>query len=303
MNKIKKKKKIQKCLQDKVFDIINITLLSIVLLIFLYPLIYVLSASVTKPSEVVTGKMFLFPTSFYFDGYVEIFKYKELWRGYLNSIIIVSLGTILNLTITFMVGYSLSRNDFYAKKFFMVFFIFAMFFSGGLIPTYLLISKTLSMQDSILALIIPSAVSVWNIILAKTYFSNNIPHELLEAAKIDGCGNIRFFMKIAIPLAKPIIAVIALYNIVGRWNSYFDAMIFLDSPKKYPLQLVIKNLLSENQIGNLDPNAGQITIDNLYKVEGMKYGVIILSTLPMLIIYPFIQKYFVNGVLVGSIKG
>ena len=298
-----RKNKIQKCKQDKVFNVFNIGFLILCTIIFIYPLVFVVSASITKPSDVLSGKMFLFPTSLYFEGYVEIFKYDGLWRGFLNSIIIVTFGSILNMFVTFTVGYALSRKDFYGKKFFLFFFIFAMFFNGGLIPTYLLVSRHLGMNNSLLALIIPSAVSVWNIILAKTYFSSSLSSELLEAAKIDGCSNLRFFVKIALPLAKPIIAVILLYNIVGRWNSYFDALIYLQDSNLFPLQLVIRNLISENQISNLDPNAGQINIDNMYKVEGMKYGVIILSTIPMLIIYPFVQKYFVKGVMVGSLKG
>ena len=299
----KRKNKIKKCKQDKVFNVVNTILLVLCTLVFLYPLVFVVSASITKPSDVLSGKMFLFPTSLYFEGYKEIFRYDGLWRGFLNSIIIVFFGSLLNMFVTFTAGYALSRKDFYGKRFFFVFFLFAMFFNGGLIPTYLLISRHLGMNNSLLALIIPSAVSVWNIILAKTYFSSSLSSELLEAAKIDGCTNIRYFVKIALPLAKPIIAVILLYNIVGRWNSYFDALIYLQDPNLFPLQLVIRNLISENQISNLDPNAGQISIDNMYKVEGMKYGVIILSTIPMLIIYPFVQKYFVKGVMVGSLKG
>ena len=299
----KRKNKIRKCKQDKLFNVFNTILLVLCTAVFLYPLIFVVSASITKPSDVLSGKMFLFPTSIYLDGYKEIFRYDGLWRGFLNSIIIVVFGSLLNLFVTFTAGYALSRKDFYGKRFFLFFFIFAMFFNGGLIPTYLLISRHLGMNNSLLALIIPSAVSVWNIILAKTYFSSSLSSELLEAAKIDGCTNIRFFVKIALPLAKPIIAVILLYNIVGRWNSYFDALIYLQDPNLFPLQLVIRNLISENQISNLDPNAGQISIDNMYRVEGMKYGVIILSTIPMLIIYPFVQKYFVKGVMVGSLKG
>lgn len=296
-------KKWKRCKEDLIFDIINYTILSLLLFLFMYPLVYVFSASITKPSEVIAGEMWLFPTSIYLDGYKEIIKYKDLWTGYLNTIIIVVAGTLLNLFVTFTAGYALSRNDFYAKRFIMPIFVFTMFFGGGLIPTYLLVSVTLNMHDSLLALIVPSAVSVWNIILAKTYFSSSIPSDLIEAAKIDGCGDIKYFVSIAIPLALPIIAVITLYNIVGRWNSYFDALIFLTSPEKYPLQLVIRNLLTMNQATNLDPNAGVIELEAMMRVEGMKFGVIIVSTLPMLVIYPFVQKYFVKGIFVGSIKG
>ena len=298
-----KKKKMKICTEDKIFNVITYFILSLLLVVFVYPLVYVVSASISKPSEVLSGQMWLFPSSIYFDGYKEIFKYTQLWTGYGNTVIVVGLGTLLSLAVTFAAGYSLSRKDFFAKKFFMLTFVFTMFFGGGLIPTYILIAETLNMYDTLAALIIPSAVSVWNVILVRTYFMSSLPEDLLEAAKIDGCGNIKFFVSIAMPLAGPIIAVIALYNIVGRWNSYFDALIYLSTPEKYPLQLVIRNLLTQNQMTNLDPGAGVIEIENIMKVEGMKYGTIIVSTLPMLIIYPFVQKYFVKGIFVGSLKG
>mgnify|MGYP002797784448 FL=1 len=298
-----KKRHMKQCRADIIFDVVNYTLLSLLLIICLYPLIFVVSASITKPSEVLNGTMWLFPTSIYLDGYAEIFKYKDLWTGYLNAIIISVAGTVLSVVVTFAAGYALSRKDFFAKKFFMVIFVFTMFFGGGLIPTYLLIADTLNLYDSLWALIIPSAVSVWNIILIRTYYVSSISSDLLEAAKLDGCGNIRFFLSIALPLSGPILAVIILYNIVGRWNAYFDALIYISTPSKYPLQLVIRNLLTANEITNLDPNAGVIEIENMMRVEGMKYGVIIISTLPMLVIYPFVQKYFVKGIFVGSLKG
>ena len=298
-----KKWRMKQCRADIIFDVVNYTLLSLLLIICLYPLIFVVSASITKPSEVLNGTMWLFPTSLYWDGYTEIFKYKDLWTGYLNAIIISVAGTVLSVVVTFAAGYALSRKDFFAKKFFMVIFVFTMFFGGGLIPTYLLIADTLNLYDSLWALIIPSAVSVWNIILIRTYYVSSISSDLLEAAKLDGCGNIRFFLSIALPLSGPILAVIILYNIVGRWNAYFDALIYISTPSKYPLQLVIRNLLTANEITNLDPNAGIIELENMMRVEGMKYGVIIISTLPMLVIYPFVQKYFVKGIFVGSLKG
>lgn len=296
-----KNNKMKKLKQDKIFDCFNVGLLVICLIVFLYPLIYVVSASFTNPSDIIAGKMVLFPTSFSLEGYKSILTYVPLWRGFGISIVVVFFGTILNLAVTFSVGYVLSRKDFFSHKFFMFFFVFTMFFSGGLIPTYLLVAETLGMKNSLLSLIIPSAVSVWNIILAKTYFSNSLPGDLLEAAKIDGCSNIGFFFRIALPLAKPIIAVIALYNIVGRWNSYFDAMIYIDDETKWPLQNILRALINNNEASA--SSGGQISIDSMYRAEGMKYGAIIISTIPMLIIYPFVQKYFVKGVMVGSIKG
>ena len=266
-------------------------------------MIYVLSASFSRPSDVITGKMWLFPMSVSFDGYSKIFEYSPLWTGYLNTVIIVVLGTLLSLAVTMCAGYVLSRDDFVAKKFFMWVFTITMFFGGGLIPYYILVADWLTMRDSLLALIIPSAVSVWNIILIRTYFMTSIPKAMLESAQIDGCGNFRYFLSIGVPLAVPIIAVITLYNVVGRWNSYFDALIFLNTPEKYPLQLVIRNLLSQNQMSGIDSSSGVIEIENMMRIEAMKYGVIVVSSLPMLIIYPFVQKYFIKGIMVGSLKG
>lgn len=288
---------------DLAFNIVNYTLLSLSFVLFLYPLIYVLSASFSRPSDVITGKMWLFPTSLSFDGYAKIFEYSPLWTGYLNTVIIVVLGTLLSLAVTMCAGYVLSRDDFVAKKFFMWVFTITMFFGGGLIPYYILVADWLTMRDSLLALIIPSAVSVWNIILIRTYFMTSIPKAMLESAQIDGCGNFRYFLSIGLPLAVPIIAVITLYNVVGRWNSYFDALIFLNTPEKYPLQLVIRNLLSQNQMSGIDSSSGVIEIENMMRIEAMKYGVIVVSSLPMLIIYPFVQKYFIKGIMVGSLKG
>lgn len=288
---------------DTAFNIVNYTLLSLSFVLFLYPLIYVLSASFSRPSDVITGKMWLFPMSVSFDGYSKIFEYSPLWTGYLNTVIIVVLGTLLSLAVTMCAGYVLSRDDFVAKKFFMWVFTITMFFGGGLIPYYILVADWLTMRDSLLALIIPSAVSVWNIILIRTYFMTSIPKAMLESAQIDGCGNFRYFLSIGVPLAVPIIAVITLYNVVGRWNSYFDALIFLNTPEKYPLQLVIRNLLSQNQMSGIDSSSGVIEIENMMRIEAMKYGVIVVSSLPMLIIYPFVQKYFIKGIMVGSLKG
>jgi len=299
---LNKKKRIQKSKADLTFDIVNYVLLSLALIIFVYPLIYVFSASLTKPTDVITGKMWLFPTSISFEGYKRILSYAPLWRGFLNTIYVVIVGTILSLVVTVLAGYVLSRDDFKSRKFFIWVFTITMFFGGGLIPTYMLVAETLNLRNSLMSMIIPSAVSVWNIILVKTYFSSSLPRDIFEAAQIDGCGDFRFFITIAVPLAIPIIAVITLYNVVGKWNSYFDALIYLSSEDKYPLQLVINNLLLRNDVGSIS-GTGTLDIEHQLMVESMKYGVIVIASLPMLIVYPMVQKYFIKGIMVGSVKG
>ena len=300
--KIFKKRKMQSSKSDLVFDIVNYTLLSLAFLIFVYPLIYVVSASMTQPTDVLSGKMWFLPTSFSFEGYARILSYAPLWKSFLNTIYVVVVGTVLSLMITLLAGYVLSRDDFAAKGFFTLVFTFTMFFGGGLIPYYMLITETLGMRDSLWALIIPSALSVYNIILVKTYFSTSLPKDIFEAAVLDGCGDFRFFVSIATPLAVPIIAVIALYNVVGKWNSYFDALIFLNSESKYPLQLVINNLLMENDVSSVG-GSGSLDLEHALVVESMKYGVIVISSIPMLVVYPMVQQYFIRGIMVGSVKG
>ena len=299
---VKRRRRIQKTKSDIIFDIVNYVILSIAFIIFLYPLVYVVSASLTKPTDVLSGKMWLLPTSFSFEGYKRILSYAPLWQSFLNTFYVVVVGTVLSVVVTLLAGYVLSREDFKARSFFILVFTVTMFFGGGLIPSYMLVTETLNMRDSLWSLIIPSAISVYNIILVKTYFTTSVPKDIFEAAVIDGCGDFRFFISIATPLAVPIIAVIALYNVVGRWNSYFDALIYLNSEEKYPLQLVINNLLMENDVSSIG-GSGSLSLEHTLTVESMKYGVIVVSSLPMLVVYPMVQQYFIKGIMVGSVKG
>lgn len=299
---VKRRRRIQKSKSDIVFDIVNYVILSIAFIIFLYPLVYVVSASLTKPTDVLSGKMWLLPTSFSFEGYKRILSYAPLWQSFLNTMYVVVVGTVLSVVVTLLAGYVLSREDFKARSFFILVFTVTMFFGGGLIPSYMLVTETLNMRDSLWSLIIPSAISVYNIILVKTYFTTSVPKDIFEAAVIDGCGDFRFFVSIATPLAVPIIAVIALYNVVGKWNSYFDALIYLNSESKYPLQLVINNLLMENDVSSIG-GSGSLSLEHTLTVEAMKYGVIVVSSLPMLVVYPMVQQYFIKGIMVGSVKG
>jgi len=288
--------------EDKIFDTINFIFLTLICLAVLYPLYFVVIASISNPDLVYNGSVWLLPKEITFEGYKRIFSDPKIWLGYKNTIIYTVLGTAVQVSLTLMAAYALSRKDLYGKSFFMLLILFTMFFSGGLIPTYLVV-KQLGMLNTIWAMIIPKAIAVWNLIVARSFFESSIPNELLEAGKIDGCSNTKFFLKIVLPLSKPIIAVLVLFYAVGNWNSYFDALIYLNDESLYPLQLILRNILIQNQMSvqmmsDLDNLAAQQHVGEI-----IKYGVIIVAALPLLILYPFVQKYFVKGVLIGGVKG
>ncbi len=291
------------CLQDRIFNMVNHTLLAVFLLAVLYPFIYLISCSFSSGDALMTGKVKLLPVEPTLLGYKTVFAYRPIWNGYLNSLIYMVSGTMVSVVLTIMASYPLSRDDIKGKKIFMGYFLFTMMFNGGLVPTYLLV-KQLHMIDSIWAIILPTALSAYNVIVARTYYRQNIPLELLEASRLDGCDDFRFLLKIVIPLSKPIIAVISLWVAVALWNSYFSALIYLNSEEKYPLQLVLRGILimgsTDLSQSGVDP---EIRIRNLYLGEMLKYGTIVVSSLPLMILYPFVQKYFVKGVMIGSVKG
>lgn len=287
---------------DLAFDICNFTLLSLVLVAVLYPLYIVVISSFSDPDLVNSGKVWLFPQGITFEGYKRIFSDQSIWLGYRNSLLYMTLGTTINVVLTITAGYSLSRSDLAGRHVFMFLITFTMFFGGGMIPSYLLV-KELGMVNTMWALIIPGAVGAYNIIIVRTFFQSTIPNELLEAAQVDGCSNTRFFLRIVLPLSVPIIAVIVLFSAVGHWNTYFQALIYIRNEELYPLQLILRKILIVNEsqdqmLANLTDMTEQQRIADL-----MKYGVIIVASLPMLILYPFLQKYFVKGVMIGSIKG
>ncbi|MBT2697444.1 carbohydrate ABC transporter permease [Bacillus sp. ISL-40] len=292
----------RKSKEDKVFDIINFFLVAIILLLVVYPLYFIVIASISDPNMIYEGKVWLLPKELTLEGYQRIFGDSKIWLGYKNSIIYTVVGTIVNVSFTLMAAYALSRKDLYGRNVIMFLFLMTMFFSGGLIPTYLVV-KNLGLLNTMWALILPKAVAVWNVIVAKTFFESSIPNELLEAARIDGCSDVKFFWKIVLPLSKPIVAVMVLFYAVGHWNSYFDALIYLNNENLYPLQLILRNILIQNQsstmmISDLDSLAAKQRVSEL-----IKYGVIIVASIPLLIVYPFVQKYFVKGVMIGGIKG
>lgn len=289
---------------DKVFIVFNTTFIIFLILIVAYPLVYIMSASISDPTLVNSGKMWLLPKEITFEGYVRVFQNKDIWIGYRNTIFYTITGVLVHLLILLPSSYALSRGNIPYKKAIMWFFLFTMFFNGGLIPTYLLV-KGLGMVNTVWAMIIPNALGVWSIIVARAFFQQNIPHTLVEAAEIDGGTDFYIFWKIVLPLSKPIIAVMALFHGVGLWNQYFNALIYLSDTDLYPLQLVLREILILNEMSmdmmmsgqNLESFAEQARIADI-----IKYAVMIVSALPLLIVYPFLQKYFVKGVLVGSIK-
>ncbi len=293
---------------DRIFLLLNYVYLAIALICVLYPLVYIVSASISSPTYVNSGEMWLFPKGITFEGYQRVFENQSIWQGYANTILYTVVGTLVNLLVTIPAAYALSRSDFVGRGFFMAMFLVTMFFSGGLIPTYLLV-KNLGLVNTMWALILPSAASVWNIIVARTFFQSTIPKELQEAAHIDGCTNLRLFWKIVIPLSAPIIAVMALFYGVGHWNSYFNALVYLNDESKYPLQMVLRQILVLQEMtgsGIGAATSGEAAMAMNARADSaalLKYAVIIVSTLPIIAVYPFLQRYFVQGVMIGSVKG
>ncbi|WP_129723731.1 carbohydrate ABC transporter permease [Xylanivirga thermophila] len=295
---------IKQTASDRIFTFINILVLFISFIIVIYPLIYVLSSSFSSSHAVVSGKVWLLPIEPNLESYKVVFKHKSIMTGFYNSFFYMIVGTLINVIMTIMAAYPLSRKDFYGKNIFTFLFVFTMLFSGGLIPTYLLI-RDLGMLDTRWALLIPEALSVWNVIITRTFFQSTIPDELLEASQLDGCSDFRFLMSIVIPLSGAIIAVNALFYAVWHWNSYFSALIYLQSPKRFPLQIILRNILIQNEID--ESKLSMYDIRDAMNREALKvrlkYSLIVVASMPMLIIYPFVQRYFVQGIMIGSIKG
>lgn len=290
---------------DRIIDGIALAVSLLVLLVVLYPLLYVLSASFSDPNAITLGKVVLFPVSPTLEGYQRIFEYSKIWLGYRNSLFYTFFGTIINLLVTMPCAYALARPKLVGKGIFTVLFSITMFFSGGLIPSYLVV-RSLGILNTPWALLLPGACSMWNVVIARTYFQSSIPYELQEAACIDGCSNTRTFFSIVLPLSKPILAVLALYYAVGHWNSYFNALIYLNNDQLYPLQIFLRNILILEDMTDMmgaDSETIEMLMRRIELKEAMKFGIIVLSSLPMLILYPFLQKYFVKGVMIGAIKG
>ncbi|MBQ6715373.1 MAG: carbohydrate ABC transporter permease [Clostridia bacterium] len=303
---LKSRHKINKVRQSKgdtAFDVVITTFLIFAVIVVAYPLIYVVSASLSSTDAVMGGRVWLLPVEFSLEAYKTTFKYDSIMTGYLNSLIYTASGTVVSLILTTLCAYCLSKTAFYGRKLVGFLVLFTMLFNAGLVPNYLLINNTLKWGNTIWALIIPNAMSAWHVILVRTYFENSIPGELFEAGDIDGCSVFRQLISIALPMSGPILAVIALYTAVGLWNGYFDALIYISDKDMFPLQLVLRNILILN---SMDMTTS-VDLREMASRQGMynllKYAVIVVSSLPRLLMYPFVQKYFVKGIMVGSVKG
>ncbi len=289
---------------DRVFDIVNVLFMVVMLIIFVWPLWFVVIASVSDPNEIWNGNVLLFPKGFTMIAYEALADYSMIWTGYRNTIIYTVVGTLVNLVMTVCAAYPLSRKDFMPRNFFMVMFMITMYFGGGLIPTYLVVSN-LNLINTPWAMIIPGACSIYNVIIMRTYFINSIPHSLQEAAELDGANAFQFLIKVVLPLSKPIIAVVALYYAVGHWNDFYTALLYINDQDLLPLQsflrdILMSNKMSLNNMQGLDAAAAEA---KMQLSQTLKYSVIIISTVPVLCVYPFIQKYFVKGIMIGSVKG
>ena len=282
---------------DILINILVYTMGTIALIITLYPLYFVLIASISDASLIRSGQVYLYPKGLTLGGYKKVLEDSRIWIGYRNTIFYVVTGTSISLFFTLGVSYSLSRKDFKLRNPIMILFIFTMFFNGGLIPTYLWIKK-LGLYDTVWVMLIPFSINVFNVVVARTFFTNTIPDELLDASKIDGANDFYFFFRIVLPLSKPIIAVITLYYAVAMWNGYFNALIYLRSDNLYTLQLILRSILILNQVA-----VDSQSIEMLNTIDLIKYAVIVVSTVPIICVYPFLQKYIAKGVMIGAVKG
>ena len=285
---------------DRVFDTVNLALLFAFLVTIVYPLLYIVSASFSNPAAVVSGEMVLWPVGFNLEAYQRVFAHTDIWRSYLNSLLYTVAGTALSIVLTILAAYPLSRKDMKGRMFFTIFFTITMFFSGGVVPTFLVV-KGIGIYNTVLAIILPRAITVYNIIILRSYFDSSIPWEIQEAGIIDGCSNMRLLRRVVVPLSGPVLAVLLLFYGVAAWNAYFDAMMYVTNRSLFPLSLIIREILIKNSLADMvqsGSNAAQIM-----QGQGVKYAVIIVSTLPVLVAYPFLQKYFLKGLMVGAVKG
>jgi putative aldouronate transport system permease protein len=291
---------------DRLFSVVNVLILGLILVVVVYPLWFVIIASVSDPNLVNSGQVVLWPRRLTLDGFRRVFEDPEILSGYRNTIFYTLMGTCLNLFVTLPAAYSLSKKRLRGQKFFLFLFSFTMYFSGGLIPTYLLV-KSLGVLNKVWALIIPGAASMYNILVARTFYQNSVPRELEESAMIDGCSTTRMFITIIVPLSRALVAVMALFYGVGHWNAFFDALIYITNRKLFPLQLILREILVQTQLkSEMLQNLAQDeeSMDVTMKLASLiRYSVIIVSTIPVMVAYPFLQRYFTQGVMLGAIKG
>lgn len=287
---------------DRAFNVINLALVTLILIIIAYPLLFIISASFSDPILVSSGKVLLFPKGLTLEGYENIFGSKEIWQGFFNSVKYTVIGTTINLILTVFAAYPLSRRDLAGRGPLMMLFTFTMYFSGGMIPVFLVV-RMLGLYNTMWSLILPGAVSAYNIIVMRSFFDSAIPQELFDAARIDGCSDYSYMFRILLPLSKPVLAVMVLFYSNGHWNQFFNAIIYLRNAEMYPLQVILRNILLKNILtDNMIIEFGGAA-NYSHTSEIIKYGLIIVSSIPMMLMYPFVQKYFVKGVMIGSVKG
>lgn len=285
---------------EKAFDILNILILTLVMLVVLYPLWFIIIASLSDPAAVLRGEVLLLPKGFNFEAYRRVMQHQDILRSYANSLFYTITGTVLGIVLSVCAAYPLARKDMRGRKFITAFFLFTMFFSGGIIPKYLVVSN-LGMLDTILAVILPNVITMYNVIIVRTYFENSIPWEIQEAAIIDGCSDFRLLTQIVLPLSKPVLAVVALFYGVANWNAYFEAMMYLTTRAKFPLQLIVRELLILNSMG--ESLSSTTSSSQVLMGQGIKYAVVVVASIPILIVYPFVQRHFIKGVMIGAVKG
>ncbi|MDY0290346.1 MAG: carbohydrate ABC transporter permease [Sphaerochaeta sp.] len=294
--------KTKEMLSDRIFSILNNTFLFISMMVVAYPLIYIISSSLSSPQAVMAHKVWLLPVDFDLISYRAVFTNKQISLGYMNSLIYMASGTVVSVLLTMLLAYPLSRKEFYGRNVVTKFILFTMLFTGGIIPLYLTV-RNLGIYNTRWAIILPNAITVWNVIIARTFLQDNISDELYEAAMIDGCSDIRFLFSFVFPLSGAIVAVLGLFYAVGQWNKYFDALLYLQDQALYPLQIILRNILIINK------NTPSMTMDVEAAIraqglsETIRYALIVVASLPLLVLYPFVQKFFVKGVMIGSVKG
>jgi len=302
MIKLKRNRnRIKGCMSDKIFDIVNTTVLTLILIVIAYPLIIAVSSSFSSGVALLQGKVVLFPVDFHLEGYKVVTQNKQVLTGLYNSCYYTIVGTVINMVVSILAAYPLSRKDFRPRTFINLLVAFTMLFSGGIIPNYILV-KDLGMYNTRWAMVIPSAMSAWNMILIRNYFQNGIPESLFESARLDGCDDWRYLLNIALPVSLPTIAVVTLYYAVGNWNAFFNGYMYLQNPQLRPLQVILRDILLMSQADDIAPTSGEeAQVPALFEV--LKYSLVVVSSLPMALLYVATQKYFTKGLMVGSVKG
>ncbi|MEA4823050.1 MAG: carbohydrate ABC transporter permease [Clostridiaceae bacterium] len=296
------KNRIRTPVEDRILYIVNAVIISLFTLVIAIPLWYIIVSSFSSGQAILQQRVYLWPVDITLNGYKAVFSHKYILTSYRNTIFYTVVGTLINITLTLVCAYPLSRKDFPFRRFFMILMTITMFFGGGLVPTYL-VNVSLGLIDNVWVMLIPGAMSVYYMILVRTFMISSVPYELFEAASIDGCSDAYYFFKILLPLLKPIIAVVTMYYAVGHWNEYFTAMIYLSDQTLFPLQLILRDILVSSKVSLSEIHDAQLLASMIGLEALLKYALIIVSTVPILLIYPFAQKYFVKGVMVGSLKG